>query len=138
MGSPPQYITQNSISNQLKVLPTLKEIEDKRKTLLTELTKRVEESYARSGLAFESLPFDEKKKLINELFGGRDENNNKYGVYVKLSEGKPRKCQFKAFGRIGDIFGSVKSHNGDYSSGAIPNKSRYISSRIESLHFHRS
>lgn len=118
----------DSISNQLKALPTQKEIEDTRKTLLTELTKRVDESYARSGMAFESLPFDEKKKLINEVFGGQDENGKKYGVYVKPSDGKPRKCQFKSYGRIGDILGSVKAKSRDYDSGAILSESRYVSS----------
>ena len=120
-------IKRDGINNQFKLLPTLKGIEDKREMLLKELTKRADESYTRSGLAFEALPFDEQKKIINEVFGGQDDNGKKYGVYVKPSEGKRRRCQFKAYGRIGDIYGLVKMYDGGHDSFAIPSKTRYAS-----------
>lgn len=116
------------LSNQLKVLPTLKEVEDKRKVLLKELTRRTNESYESSGLAFESLPFDQKKKLINDIFGGRDENDKKYGVYVKPSGKRPRKYQFKAYGRIGNIYGSVEARSGVHDSFSMSSKSKTKSS----------
>jgi hypothetical protein len=82
------------------------------------------ESAAMSGLLFESLPFDEKKKLVNEVFGGQDENGNEYGVYVKPLKGKPRKYEFTARGRIGDIRGIAGFKEND--SIGTPNESKYV------------
>lgn len=112
----------DSICNQIKILPTHEEVEDQREKMLADLAKRTDESYARSGLVFESLPFDEKKKLINKIFGGRDENGKKYGVYMKPLDGTPRRYQFKAYGRIGNIHGVVRARSGLHDSFSMSSK----------------
>ncbi len=119
----------DNLIKQLKVLPTLIEVEDKRKMWSIELKKRTQESYERSGLGFEALPFDEKKKIINKVFGGQDENGQKYGIYVKPLDGTPKKYQFKAYGRIFDIHGLVKAHGEGHDSFAMPRKTSYTLSR---------
>jgi DNA invertase Pin-like site-specific DNA recombinase len=111
----------NIIDNQLNTLPTKKEIEDKMAMLERELIKRGNESFLRSGLAIENLSFSEKKKIINLLFGGQDNNGNKYGIYITPLEGKLRKYRFKAIGRIGCIDGLLNAKDKQYSSHSKTN-----------------
>lgn len=118
----------DTINNQIKTLPTLEEAEDKRKKLLTGLLKQTKESYERSGRVFESLSFDEKKKLINELFGGVDEKGKKYGLYVTVTKATRRTYQFDAYGRLGNILGFVKARSGEYDSSSLSSKSNTKSS----------
>ena len=62
----------DSIQLRLNTLPTDKEIEAERGKW-AKLMLRTKESYLGSGVPFEKLPFEEKKKLIHLLFGGKDE-----------------------------------------------------------------
>lgn len=106
----------DSVVNQIDTLPTQREIEDKMEQFRVELLRRTQESYLRSGLALESLPFSEKKKIISLLFGGRNEMGKRYGIYVTPLEGMPRRYRFKAYGRLGSIDGLVNARNKEYSS----------------------
>ena len=105
----------DAIRNQLTALPTAEEVED----MFSQLKKRTSESYERCGLDFESRPFNEKKKIINDIFGGQDENGHKYGIYVTPSVGKHRSYEFKAYGRVGHIYGKAKARTGYYESFAM-------------------
>lgn len=64
-------------------------------------------TYWKAGGAFHNLPFPEKKKLINLIFAGKDEQGRKYGIFVSHIEGKQRNKEFKfeAYGRLGTLKG---------------------------------
>lgn len=82
-------------------IPSKKEVETCRKHFTTQLLQRHTESYVSSGLAFEDLPFEEKRKLIRLIFGGIDESGKRFGVYVQKGGG------FECYGRLGIIDGSL-------------------------------
>jgi DNA invertase Pin-like site-specific DNA recombinase len=104
-----------TINDRLNSLPTEQEIIDKR-AWLNQLLQRVKESYYDSGNALNSLPFKEKKKIINLVFGGKDETGKRYGIFIKPLYGKPKKYRFEAYGRLGSIDGWFESRTGKASS----------------------
>ena len=53
-----------------------------------------------------------------QIFGGKDENGKRYGIYVEPLWGSPRKYKFVAYGRLGNIDGWVESRTEVYSSYA--------------------
>jgi hypothetical protein len=93
------------VDNQLKTLPTSRQIENERDRMRAQLARRAKESYVNSGAALASLPFSEKKKIIQLFFGGLDNDGKKYGIYIRPLEGKPKRYQFKAYGKIGFVEG---------------------------------
>ncbi len=123
-----------SVENQLSTIPVMEEVEMKRKWYGEQLRKKFKEMHCRqldqrwneglftSGYAFSRLPFEQKKKLINLIFGGHDEGGKRYGIYVKLLHGRPRRYKFEAYGRLGTIDGWVRSRQGD---NAIPEEPEY-------------
>lgn len=102
--------------NQISTLPTDSEIKTMKDRIRSELLMRQKESYLKSGLAFESLPFSEKKKIILLFFGGKDETGKKYGIYIKLLDGKPRRYGFKVYGKFVFIAGGLEARATNYSS----------------------
>lgn len=103
-----------AIQNQLNDIPTREEIISKREWISRQLKLRVGESYFRSGAAFYDLPYDAKRRLVLLIFGGKDENGKRYGIYIRPIEGATRKYKFLAYGRLGDIGGWVEGRTGRY------------------------
>lgn len=101
-----------SIENQINTLPTPEEIEATRTWVNIQIAQRTHEGYLTSGGAFNDLPFKDKKRLINLIFGGKDENGKKYGIYVKLKNGESQRKRvyiFEAYGKLGSIKGSLET-----------------------------
>lgn len=97
------------VENQLKTLPTEKEIEEKRTTIWNALQKITADRIWQEGAAFHHLPFPEKKKLVNLIFAGKDEQGRRCGVYVRPLQNAG--ARFEAYGRLGTLSGFT---------GAIP------------------
>ena len=108
------------IDNQLKIVPTEQEVTDKRRAITEQLLQRMEENYFKSGLAFRSMPFEEKQKLIRLIFGGEDEVGKKYGVFTKPVDGSPRKVQIRGAWQVGAV--STGGPQGKNPIHAIVNK----------------
>ena len=108
-----------SIDNQLRALPTYEEIRTKREWMRKQLMQRTMESYFASGHAFTSLSFESKRKIVTLIFGGKDENGKRYGIYVRPLGGNPTRYKVVAYGRLGNIDGWVESKTGRYSSDTL-------------------
>jgi site-specific DNA recombinase len=102
----------NAIQLQLNTLPTEKEVETMR-GMYTKLIMRTKESYLGSGVPFEKLPFEEKKKLLHLLFGGKDEMGKRYGIYIREHRGKPKSYDFEVYGKLMAIEGFIYARSGD-------------------------
>ncbi|MGD0331242.1 MAG: recombinase family protein [Nitrososphaeria archaeon] len=102
----------DSILLRLNSLPTDKEIETER-GMWAKLILRQKEDYLRSGVPFEKLPFEEKKKIIHLLFGGKDEMGKRYGIYIQELGGKPKGYRFYAYGKLGAVEGYIAARTGD-------------------------
>ncbi|MGA3281054.1 MAG: recombinase family protein [Smithella sp.] len=125
-----------TIENQLLMIPTKQEISDRLKQAakdLLEIEKGIIEdhkmSYARSGNIFHDLPFIEKQKLIKLIFGGQDELGKKYGIYLRDINGKHKRYEFMAYGRLGNIKGCIESKE----SYSYPDNEIYISDYPEEI-----
>ena len=107
-----------SHKKELETLPTEEVIEgvSRRMRMRRELRKQIEEDYFIGGHSFREFSIEERKKLIDLIFGGKDANGKRYGIYVKLMEGKPRRYRFEAYGKLGIIDGSLESRSGKFSS----------------------
>jgi len=99
------------LTSKLNTLPDLEEIENRRMRIKADLAERVRSSYLTSSGPLSSLPFSEKRKFVLLFFGGLDENGKKYGVYIKKLQGKPRRYQLEAYGKVGLLFGSISERN---------------------------
>lgn len=99
-----------SYNTQLSSLPTEQEIEGTSKRS-KDLLKRIKESYFSSGLPFENLPYEGKKKLVDLIFGGKDVNGERYGIYVKQLEGKPKRYKFEVYGKLGLMSGRLEARS---------------------------
>lgn len=76
------------------------------------LLEAVQESHLSSGLPLENLPFEERKKIIRLIFGGKDETGRRYGIYISHLGGSPKKYRFECYGRIGSLTGSMRARSG--------------------------
>lgn len=104
-----------SYRKQMESIPTEQEIEGASR-MKQALLKRVKESYFSSGHSFNEFSIGERKKLIDLIFGGKDPNGKRYGVYIKQVGGKPKRYKFEAYGKLGIIDGSLESRSGRFSS----------------------
>lgn len=100
-----------SLKTQQETLPTEEEIEGLSK-MAKALVKKIERSHFESGHTLNNLSFEEKRKLVNLIFGGRDSSGRKYGIYIKFKGGKPKRYSFEAYGKIGVVSGSLESRSG--------------------------
>lgn len=66
----------------------------------------------------EELPFEDKRRLLKMIFGGRDEEGLRYGIYVKCLGGKPKRFKFEAYGRLGNLDGFIDTGTKRISSFA--------------------
>jgi site-specific DNA recombinase len=107
-----------TLDYQIKNLPTEQEISNKREWMKKQLAQRMAESYFRSGLTFRDLAFRDKRSLINLIFGGRDVQGRRYGIYVTPIDNDegPRRFKFEAYGRLGNIGGWLEDRTGDFRS----------------------
>ncbi len=110
-----------SLQFRLNTLPTDKEIETKR-DMWAKLLLRTKQTYVSSGLAFDKLPFEEKKKLIHLLFGGKDEMGKRYGIYIQELRGKPKRYHFEAYGKLVAIEGWIIARSEDSFTFSDPPK----------------
>jgi site-specific DNA recombinase len=109
-----------ALKNQLRSLPTEREVNDKREWMKRQLIERIKRSYFSSGWTLQDLPFDDKQKLVRLIFGGRDESGKRYGIYVTPLEGRAghKRYRFEAYGRLGNIDGWLESRTGEFWSDA--------------------
>jgi DNA invertase Pin-like site-specific DNA recombinase len=110
-------ISIETIDKQLKNIPTKTAIESRRKFVQQEILKRQEESYFQSGHTFDDLPYEEQKKLFNMLFGGRDAEGKRYGVYIMPEHKGVRK--FVCYGLLGKFNGWVSKTDSDAWENSI-------------------
>jgi DNA invertase Pin-like site-specific DNA recombinase len=97
-----------SIDNQLRALPTYQEIEDERDWMsrsLEQFWKANQYSHTSGGMRLYQLPFDDKLKLVRLVFGGKDPDGKRYGIYITPLGGNPKSYSFTAYGRLGNING---------------------------------
>jgi len=80
--------------------------------------RRIAESHFTSGHTPEELPFEDKRKLLKLILGGRDEDGARYVIFVTCLGGKPKKFKFEAYGRLGNLDGWVETGNDRVSSFA--------------------
>jgi len=106
------------IENRLSSLPTEQEIMNNREWMHQQLMRRVAESYFTSGHSIEELSFEDKQKLLKLIFGGRDEEGLRYGIYVICLGGKPKRFKFEAYGRLGNLDGWIETGTQRVSSFA--------------------
>ena len=63
-----------------------------------------------SGEGFSELPFEERKRIVNLLFSGKDEDGRKFGIYVSANkEGENRSIKWEAHGHFGTLAGDLNS-----------------------------
>lgn len=111
------------ISAQLNSLATAQEIEEERRRLeaairtrTEQLRQRAHESWVTSGGPLLTLPFEEKRRLVEMIFGGKDPWGRRYGIYIKYIGGNPRKYQWTAHGRLGKLEGWTVARAGEFYS----------------------
>jgi DNA invertase Pin-like site-specific DNA recombinase len=95
-----------SYKKQLETLPTEEEIDDASKRS-KDILKRIKAEYLTSVNSFIELSDEKWKKLIDLIFGGKDLNGKRYGVYIRRVDGKPIRYRYVAYGRLGSIDGSL-------------------------------
>lgn len=100
----------NTSTNQLEASPTEEEIESRRKKMRDDIARITEIGYFREGYAFRDMSFEDRQKIIKLVFGGKDENGKKYGIYIQPLHGKPKKYSFEAYGKLGTIYGQLSSN----------------------------
>ncbi len=54
-----------------------------------------------------SMDFEEQRELVKLIYGGKDHRGRKYGIYVKCLGGKPRRFEWAAYGRVGELSGEL-------------------------------
>lgn len=95
------------IAYQIQTIPS----KEKMETLRQELLKSQQMSYLSSGHALNELPYEEKKKLFNLIFSGKDMDGKRYGVYVIKED---RGCRpFVGYGLFGRIEGWISKTDFD-------------------------
>jgi hypothetical protein len=97
-----------SIEYRVLSLPKESEIKD--------IMKQHRESFIRSGIPLNSLPFKEKRRVLQIFFSGHDNTGGRYGIFIKHIPGKPRRYQFEAYGRLGSVSGNIKGRCHKYHS----------------------
>ncbi len=107
-----------SIEQQLSSLPSEQEIEGRRKKWAG-LVQRIHQSYLESGQAFHDLPFEAQRQIIKLVFGGKDEEGRRYGIYIRSLGGSPKRYWFEAYGKLGVIDGWLESRTGRSDAEAI-------------------
>jgi len=91
-----------TLENKIRTIPNKSEISEMKKVWL-DLTFQVQMSALHSGLLLSELPFLERQKIMSMLFGGKDENGKRYGIYIS-KKGKGN-YSFEAYGKLGIIYG---------------------------------
>jgi len=106
------------IENRLSSIPTEQEVINHREWMHRQLMRKVAESHFTSGHTLEELPFEDKRKLLKLIFGGRDEDGARYGIIVNCLDVKPKRFKFEAYGRLGNLDGWIESGNGKITAFA--------------------
>ncbi|MBN2109090.1 MAG: recombinase family protein [Deltaproteobacteria bacterium] len=102
----------------LSRLATPKEAEALRKKW-SGLADRIKENYIAAGLAFHDLPYGAQRKLVQLIFGGVDATGKKYGIYIRLKTGTPRRYYFEAYGKLGVIYGQIESGEASFDDAVF-------------------
>ena len=106
------------IENRLSSIPTEQEVINHREWMHRQLMRKVAESHFTSGHTLEELPFEDKRKLLKLIFGGRDEDGARYGIIVNCLDVKPKRFKFEAYGRLGNLDGWIESGKGQITAFA--------------------
>jgi hypothetical protein len=106
------------IENRLSSLPSEQEVIKHREWMHQQLIRRIAESHFSSGHTLEALPFEDKRKLLKLIFGGRDADGVRYGIFLSCLGGKPKRFKFEAYGRLGNLDGWIESGNGKITAFA--------------------
>jgi len=128
------------VNEGLNILPTEKDVEDKRKAW-EQIVKQLNllDHYRDNGLSFEM-----KRKLIRLFFDGTGPDGKKLGVYVRIhppenGEKKPT-FGYHAVGVFGDIYGAIKGdgawwpkEGGEYAKAAIMDQLKSHSKQLRSF-----
>jgi len=94
------------VNEKMASLPSREEAEN----LASELEQRLKERRLMSGEGFSELPFEERKRIVNLLFSGKDEDGRKFGIYVSANkEGENRSIKWEAHGHFGTLAGDLNS-----------------------------
>ena len=110
----------SDLEYQLNLLPSDEEIKNKRDWIRKQILQRHKESFWKCDDSLIDLPFDDKREIIKLIFGGWDENGQRYGIYVQHMGGNPRKYLFEAYGKLGNVKGRIQSVTKGYSSHMYP------------------
>jgi DNA invertase Pin-like site-specific DNA recombinase len=108
----------DTIDNNLNTLPTKDEIENSRNAMRREILKLLRRNKFRRGAYFNQLPFKEKQNIIRLLFSGVDQNGKRYGIYIRLIEGRPRRYEYEAYGRLITMKGWIEGKTGKFETDA--------------------
>ena len=86
------------VNEKITSLPSREQAEN----LARDLEQRLKERDLMSGEGFSELPFEERKRIVNLLFSGKDEDGRKFGIYVSATkEGKNRSIKWELWGTLG-------------------------------------
>jgi len=110
----------SDLEYKLNMLPSDEEIKNKRDWMHKQIIQRHKESFWKCDVSLINLPFDDKREIVKLIFGGWDENDRRYGIYIQHIGGRPRKYIFEAYGKLGNIKGAIQSVKKGYSSHMHP------------------
>jgi hypothetical protein len=110
------YFKIQKIESELINIPSEQEIKEVVDQFHKELVLAHRQSRARGGNIFDDLPFDEKREIIRLLFGGKDELGKKYGIFVKCINGRRKRFEITAYGRLGNTKARLGSRSPFYRS----------------------
>jgi DNA invertase Pin-like site-specific DNA recombinase len=96
-----------TIDARLVNIPTRREIVDKR-NCMQQLIERITENYFNTGYAFRDLNFQEKQNVMRLIFGGKDDNGKRFGIYIRRTGDQPKRYEFYAYGKLGVIEGRIE------------------------------
>lgn len=92
----------DAVNKKLANLPTKAKVQD----IWAGLKDRIRESRIQSGPGFLELPFEKRKRFVNTLFNGKDENGRKFGIYFRtVKEGKKKIVKWEAHGDFQYLMG---------------------------------
>jgi site-specific DNA recombinase len=85
------------LSSRLQELPSEKDI-----TMQTKLLHRIMESHDRSPDHLKEMSLDEKRKFFQDIFGGKDRDGKRFGVYISKFQKKNDQdgWEFKLIGNL--------------------------------------
>ena len=110
----------SDLEYKLSRIPNDGEIKNRRDWIRKQIIQRHKESFWKCEGALSELSFEDKRAVIKLIFGGWDENDKRYGIYVQHLGGKPRKYAFEAYGKMGSVKGTLQATTKKHGSYMNP------------------